>query len=247
MSRKTRILLTLIAALVVAVGYAWLATPRQERVTTQSVASAAGGQKRSSASTAERNATVHLDLLEANNRRYTTPKRDLFDFVTPPPPKPKPLPKPVLAPPKPPPVVVAQTPEDVRRIEVRRALARFTFLGFLLKDGQRTVFLSQGDNLFLVKEGEHFGDSNRFHAISITPEKMIIRQADSEGTIEIPLVEKQPLIPSFAPSGASSVAAPPMPVPQMPSMPVTTPFPAPSRGNRWQMKPPPTQSKPQAP
>ena len=78
---------------------------------------------------------------------------------------------------------------------VRQQLARFTLYGFLIKEEALTVFLSRGDEIFLVHEGDQFGDNKQFTALSISHEKMVINQTNDSRNIEILLVEKEPLVP----------------------------------------------------
>ena len=57
------------------------------------------------------------------------------------------------------------------------------------------MFLSRGDEIFLVHEGDKFGDNNQFTALSISRERMVINQTNDSRNIEILLVEKEPLVP----------------------------------------------------
>ncbi|PLX73343.1 MAG: hypothetical protein C0615_11100, partial [Desulfuromonas sp.] len=122
-------------------------------------------------------------------------KRDIFNFYRPKPKNTKPVveTKPVAKP-----VVVKPAPVIDTVAQVRQQLARFTFLGFLLKDNQRTVFLSKRDELFLVKKGDTFGDESRFEVLDISSDKLTIKQQGTTGLIEIKLVEEEPLVPSFS-------------------------------------------------
>jgi len=195
MNRQRKILIGLIIALTLAIASAWFRMPDQQRVvgTVSPRVSGAAVPSTAAADVAQR---LHVELLDRSTQRFSPPNRDLFNFVEPPPPKPKKAAV-AVAPPPPPPPPPQPAPEMIRRIEVRRALARFTFLGYLLKDQRRTVFLSQGESLFLVQEGDKFGDNDMFHAVSITPEKMTISQTGNPGVIEIQLVEQAPLVPTF--------------------------------------------------
>ncbi|NIQ93650.1 MAG: hypothetical protein GWN87_05165 [Desulfuromonadales bacterium] len=80
---------------------------------------------------------------------------------------------------------------------MREALERFTFLGFLDKKSKRTVFLASGEEIFLVKKGDRFGEKGRFAVLDITEEELTIRQGDHPRLISITLVEEAPLVPSF--------------------------------------------------
>ena len=56
-----------------------------------------------------------------------------------------------------PPVVETVTVQPPPMEVVNRALSQFTFVGFLEKGGEKTVFLSSSGEMFLVKSGERFG------------------------------------------------------------------------------------------
>jgi hypothetical protein len=91
-------------------------------------------------------------------------------------------------PPPPPPIVPAITEKP------RLELAKFTFLGFLLKDKKRTVFLSRDKEIILVKKGDTF--AGRYEAASITEQALTIRVTDTGEEIIIPLVEYASLRPA---------------------------------------------------
>lgn len=201
MNRQKVILFVLLIILGLSLLYAYLSTPDSPRVETSAGSGttvASGGSSRAGTLSAVDPNKVKLAMLDRDKMKYKGYKRDIFNFYVakpkPAPPKPaikQPLPKPVV---KPPPVVTPQ---------VRKQLAKFTFLGFLIKNEERTVFLSKREDLFLVRNGESFGESNEFEVIAITDALLTIRQSGASGQIEIPLVEKEPLIPSFS-SGESS-------------------------------------------
>jgi hypothetical protein len=212
MNRQKKTLMILLALLLLAIGYAYLSMPDQQRVAPE-VRPESGvtttGKKRPMDKK-----QLRVDLLEKAPTRYKGADRDIFNYAkvkTAPAPKPKPTPPPVVKPVQPPPVV---------NQVVRQQLARFTFLGFLVKDGERTVFLSRGEELFLVQEGAQFGDDNQFKALTISPETMSISQAGDSRTIDIQLVEKEPLIPT---QNETEVLRP--------TAPITTP--TPTVQHRW--------------
>ena len=197
MNRKRLTLLILLVLLLLALGYAYLASPQQERVTT----SREGGapSRVESRNTERENTVVRTDLLDREIGDFRGVRRDLFGELFPPP-------KVEKRPPPPPPVV--KTPPPVVKpppvVEViRKDLARFTFMGYLRKQEQWTIFLKSNSDIFLVQEGDRFGRNDQFHALEITPEQLVIEQA-VQGRITIPLVEKQPLVPSSLPSSAGS-------------------------------------------
>jgi hypothetical protein len=79
-------------------------------------------------------------------------------------------------------------------VEIQKELARFTFLGFLLKDGVKTIFLSSNDEIFVVKKGDRFGKNGHFLVTDLTPQMLTIRQNDEPRPINVPLVEQAPLV-----------------------------------------------------
>jgi hypothetical protein len=68
-------------------------------------------------------------------------------------------------------------------------LARFTFLGFLKKDSQPTIFLAKDKDIILVKQGDRV--AGRFEASSITDQALTLLATDTGNEIVIPLIEKQ--------------------------------------------------------
>lgn len=206
MNRQKKALLLLFCLLLLAIAYSYWMMPVQRRVSPAAIDTGSGQSAGPRSGAVQTGKTrVRVDLLEKESTRYKGYKRDIFNFVVvkpKAPSKPAPLPKPVV---KPPPQVqksrVTQT--------VRKQLARFTFLGFLVKDTVHTVFLSRGEELYLVQEGDRFGDDDQFTAVSISPEKMSINQTGDPRPIEITLIEKEPLIPAMQQDDATVTPAPP--------------------------------------
>ncbi len=71
------------------------------------------------------------------------------------------------------------------------ALARFTFLGFLKKDSQPTIFLARDKDIILVKQGDRV--AGRYEASSITDQALTLLAIDTGNEIVIPLIENSPL------------------------------------------------------
>jgi hypothetical protein len=131
---------------------------------------------------------IDFAFLIAEPQEFSRAKRDIFRFGGQPPVKivPKPIaPAPFT------PLVEAFKP--VLPVVVENALSRFTFLGFLEKDGEKTVFLSSSGNLFLVKRGERFGIDQEFLVADIDDDLLKVRHVGREGLIEIQLIEQQKL------------------------------------------------------
>ncbi|MDU0459785.1 MAG: type II secretion system protein PulP [Geobacteraceae bacterium] len=97
--------------------------------------------------------------------------------------------KPPQLPPPPATQAVATVPV-VARPETA-PLARFTFLGFLKKDAQKTIFLAKDKEIILVKKGDKI--AGRYEASSITDQALTLLVADSGDEIVIPLIENRPL------------------------------------------------------
>ena len=218
MNRKKVVLLGLLVVLIMALIYAFFAMPKQERAVREASVS-----QKASRNAHNEHQRVKIELLEDQVGEFTGVQRDLFGPLFPPPkvvkrPPPPPV---VIAPP--PPVIKPPTPVEI----VRRELARFTFMGYLRKQERWTIFLSAGEDIFLVQEGDRFGRNNEFHAVAITPEQLVVEQA-TQGEIIIPLVEKQPLVPS---TFSSPSARPARADTDLPSS-VTQPAVAPRTGGR---------------
>lgn len=148
---------------------------------------------------------VDLALLEREQPRFSGYKRNIFSPIfrdevkpppfkpLPPPPKPvaklpAPLPQPAAPPPPPPPP--PPSPEELARQAAEAELSKFTFLGFLKKDGQRTVFLSKNNEIFLAKKGSTLG---QFQVAELTEDAITIRSPLGGRELVIPLVENRAL------------------------------------------------------
>ena len=194
MSRQKQLLAVLGVVFVLALGYAFWASPRPREVaTTVEAPQPRRPVAERPADASARETLVRLDLLTRDGERFAGYKRDLFNYprVAPPPP-PQIVKPPVTAPP---PSIEFTEPAPVSP-EVERELARFTFLGFLEKERMKTVFLSSEGETFLVKKGETFGEENEFQVTNLTPEMLVIRHSEDPRAITIPLVEQAPLAPS---------------------------------------------------
>ena len=196
MKRKRLLLWILLGILGLSLSYCYWAFPRQQRISTPQPQPAAGRKAMGPVPTRQAAAPIedtrlHLELLKARDGSFPGYKRNIFGSVEPPPPPPPKIAVPpvVQAPPPPPPVA----------IPVQQELAHFNFLGYLDKDGRKTVFLSRDQTLFLVNKGTRFGDQQQFTVTELTPEKLVIQTANDDRQIVVPLLENQPLIPLFHP------------------------------------------------
>jgi hypothetical protein len=196
MNRQKLLLTILVGIFVLALVYAFWAAPRQAKVagTGPRRPAAPSPQAVATKPSAEDETRVKLELLARENEASPDFKRNIFRFWQP---APKPLP---LPPPPPPPPVPAG--EILAPAEIQKELARFTFLGFLLRDGVKTIFLSSSEEIFVVKKGDRFGKNGRFLVTELTPEALTIRQNDDPRPITVPLVEQAPLVeaPIISPS-----------------------------------------------
>ncbi len=190
MNRKRVILGALLGVLAVCLVYAYLATPRLEKAPPRAVGQGgkqAVSEKLPEVDEKESRGRIDFTYLTAEQQEFTGAQRDIFRFGQ------RHLIKPV------PPVVEKQVPvpvivREVVPVEVvQKSLSQFTFLGFLEKGGEKTVFLSSGGNLFLVKQGERFGTGQEFLVEQIDNKLLKVRHAGREGLIEIELIEKQKL------------------------------------------------------
>lgn len=98
---------------------------------------------------------------------------------------------PVPAPPKSAPLEPAQPVTAIAARPASAPLARFTFLGFLKKDAQRTIFLAKDKDIILVKKGDKI--AGRYEASSITDQALTLVVSDTGDEIVIPLIENRPL------------------------------------------------------
>jgi len=84
-------------------------------------------------------------------------------------------------------------------------VGKFTFLGFLEKGQTRTVFLSSGGALYLVKAGDSFGRQHELIARDITASELVVGSSTGTETVRVKLIEKQALKPEqMLPGGAGT-------------------------------------------
>lgn len=192
MNRKRLVLAALLALLVLSIAYAFWAMPRQEQAPPRAA------PPRPAAKTAAPGKVVqpaadrlHLGLLTQTPQAFSGAKRDIFRFRGG---WPVPVAIPVVSapsvvevPPPPPPPTAEQI--------LQQQVGRFTFLGFLQKGAARTVFLSSGGEVFLVKAGDRFGKQQELLAREITATELVVGAPEGMATVRVKLVEKQPLKP----------------------------------------------------
>lgn len=205
MNRKRVLLYILLAVLAISIGYAYWATPRQERVASGRTEDRRQGSDMDNAETTATDQLhrVRFDLLGEEPAPFSGAERDIFNFrqkpvkIATPPPAPAPMPAPVRPAP---PVVPQVSPQP---------LSKFEFLGFLEKAGKHVVFLSSADEIYVVREGERFGRNMEFEVADIAGNTLTVQRIGQPGTEKISLVEKE--------KQDSSVSAParlkPLPMP----------------------------------
>ena len=193
MNRKRMILAGLLVVLAICLVYAYLATPRLEKASFGSEVGLVSAVPEKTLSQGSKKDSARIDFSFLNSPPEETPRaqRDIFSFVQRPVVQRKPAP--VVIVPTEPVVNVAVVPEPVDFEAIQKSLSRFTFLGFLDKAGEKTVFLSSAGKLFLVKSGESFGQHSEFTVTDITDKTLKVKQPNTENLIEIPLIEKQKL------------------------------------------------------
>jgi len=193
MNRKHMILAALLGVLVLCMAYAYLATPRLEKAPPRSASKRTASDVAKAPDKLQSKVSQdHIDFtfLKAEEQEFPGAKRDVFRFVQRRPQATAVVTrKPVIQ--EPPPVVIEapMVPIEV----VQQSLAQFTFLGFLDKGGEKTVFLSSEGSLFLAKRGEQFGLDLAFTVEDISGDLLLVRPEGRDFLIDIPLIEQQKL------------------------------------------------------
>lgn len=177
--------------------YAFLRTPRQKTVDKLKYLPGMTAQaSRTPQKKDGDSAKLRLDLLETRQNKSLSrgknifygvdndaPKKNVIPLPMPPPPPEKKQPLPAIISEQPP-AVAAPTP-------LQREMATFTFLGFLMKENRKTIFLSNGKEIFLVKKGDKI--AGKYDVTSLTDETLTISSVLDGDEILIPLIENRPL------------------------------------------------------
>lgn len=210
MKRQKLLLVGLLGVLVLAAVYSWRQMPRQE----QNGAAVATGRSRLRAAANRSPATAQEDPLHLQLELLKTAApppfkgagKDIFGplYVVKAPPAPKLTPR--VAPPPPVPVAVPAAPVRIQ--------PHFTFLGFLQKEkGGKAIFLAEGKDLFIARQGERFGKKREYLLTELTAQRAVVRKAD----------DPRPIVISLQQSRAPG--APSQPAPQLRSLPRQLPLP----------------------
>ena len=200
MNRQRLILAVFLGLFFCSLLYSYVRMPRQKTVDklkyvtgmTAPIATAAAAKDAD-------NARLRLDLLDARPGRSSTGGKNIFYGIFAEPAKKAVLPLPL--PPPPPPVLKPQlsvplevkppVPAVAEPTVLQREMATFTFLGFLLKENRKTIFLSNGKEIFLVKKGDKI--AGKYAVTALTDEALTIASVQDGGEILIPLIENKPL------------------------------------------------------
>ena len=213
MNRKRLTLAILLGILAFCLVYAYLAAPRQQKASPRATAgnNVKSGIERLQAQSPQR---VRLESMKRQETPFPGADRDIFRFKERPvrvvlpaakTPAPDPVPVPV--------VVEVAKPVMPTPIELtQKALSKFTFLGFMSKQGERTVFLSSEGELFVVKAGERFGTKREFLVTGIEAQFLKVRRDGDAQAVQVPLVENESLKPAVsAPARRESIDLPEAP------------------------------------
>lgn len=209
MNRNRVILTALLCVLALCVLYAYVATPRLEKAPPRTASQRVRPNVKATGELRAKipQTRINFDYLTVEPQDFAGAKRDIFRFgqtrpirtVTP-------VEK-AVAPIAPPVTAAVVMPEAVPFAAVQQSLGQFTFLGFLEKAGEKTVFLSSGGDLFLVKRGEKFGADQEFLVDAIDGNLLKVRHVGRDGLVEIPLIDQQKLNASAsAPARLAPVA-----------------------------------------
>ena len=208
MNRQKLVLCLLLLVFAAAVFYSFLRSPKQQVVPLKNRPGALATIARNkgvtpSPQSGAGDSGLHLELLNREQPPFAGYRRNIFSPIfseevkalpfkpLPPPPRPvapppPPPPAPVQPPPPPPP-----SPEEIANQLAENELSKFTFLGFLKKDGEKTVFLSSNNEIFLAKKGSNLGQ--KFQVADLTDDAITIRSKVGGRELVIPLVENRVL------------------------------------------------------
>ena len=196
MNRKRVILAALLGVFALCLVYAYVAMPRLEKAPPRAETERANRVDRLTEQVPAQRSTerINFDFLTTGEQPPVGAKRDIFRYGG------RTVTRHPEAESHSPVVTVTESPAvmPVPVEVIQQALGRFTFLGFLEKASVKTVFLSSGGTLFLVKDGETFGVDGEFSVVGIDKNLLQVRHAGRDGLIEVPLIEQQKLSASVS-------------------------------------------------
>ncbi len=201
MNRKRIVLAGLLVILALCLVYAYLAMPRLEKAPPRTAATREKPlTATASGRTADTSSRIAFGEPASEPLEFSGAERDIFRFK-----QRRQVQSAAKLPVVTPPPDATATPEvpstdTVPFATVQAELSRFTFLGFLEKAGERSVFLTSGGTLFIAKPAETFGVESEFTVAAIDGNILKVKRAGNDSLVEIPLIERQHL--------AASVSAP---------------------------------------
>lgn len=181
MNRKKLLLSILVLVLALSIGYAFWKSPRQRSVATLKYPPGAAAPKATGKAAGDRR--VRLDLLEGPAATFGGFRRNIF----------KPIfmdeaavaalaaRPPAMKPVAPAPPVPFVPPKDI---------ARLTFLGYLQKEGRKTVFLSNESEIFVVKLGDRV--AGRYELVRLMDDSLTLRSTVTGDETVIAVAESRP-------------------------------------------------------
>ena len=205
-----RILAFLIPAFIASLIYGYLQMPQQERATTGDDKNMQRPQtkkqqqgEKTAAVGSEGYPRLRSDLLVRNSQPYPGVRRNLFSsaFVSEqgenegedlPEETPEVVAPVEVAPPPPPPP--PPSPQEI----AQRELALYKFVGFFKKGEKKTIFLSTGGEILLVRKGDYLGRDRKYYVVNITETTLELRKAGA-GDFSIKLTDQESL--SAVPTG----------------------------------------------
>ena len=198
MNRQKLALAVLLVVFAVAVMFGILHRPPQQTVARLKYTSGMKADASRTGGRAQEENRLRLDLLDANQPRFSGFQRNIFRPIFPAEMKSPLYPlnagKPVLPVPPPPPPQPAPPPyvEPSPAQKAMEDVGRFTFLGFLQKENRKIIFLSRDKEIFLVRKGDKI--AGKYEVAGITAEALTISLPVTGEQIVVPLMENKALI-----------------------------------------------------
>jgi hypothetical protein len=199
MNRQRLLLAILAVVLVLSLVYAFWAAPRQEQAPARRAAPSAKPVAREAqpavksgkvagpkAAAKDKAASghLHLDLLEGDSQPFPGSGRDIFRFNAKWTPVPENTVAEVVETPPPPPPPPPPTPEEI----LSRDLTGYKVTGLLEKRGVRSLFVTDGKDILVIKAGDRFGPRKRFLASEVTATELVVSEADAPSvSVRLPL------------------------------------------------------------
>ena len=196
MNRQRLILFTLVIFFGIAVLWSYSAMPRPKTVGTltykpgQTANAAVAPATDKQARNADDGTRLNIGLLEKEPAGFKGYRRNIFKslYLD----EKKVVKQKAAAILPPPPAPAAPSPPVITKPAVA-PLARFTFLGFLKKGPDRTIFLGKEKDILLVKKGDKI--AGRYEATEISDQALTLTVTDTGQKIVITLLENRPLAP----------------------------------------------------